>query len=106
MNKADVYKERRYLLETIKHSQTAQQKMKIMRIILVSKEILSTFFNYSLLCRSLFCATCVIASMVVVVVGPQQDVMEGTVMGVVGLGVEMGLDQGLEEVQEALGDLE
>ena len=38
--------------------------------------------------------------------GPQQDVMEGTVMGVVGLGVEMGLDQGLEEVQEALGDLE
>ena len=40
MNKADLYKERRYLPGTIKHSQTAQQKMKIMRTILVNKKIL------------------------------------------------------------------
>ena len=44
--------------------------------------------------------------MVMVMVGLQQDVMEVTVLGVVGRVVEVELIQGLEEWQIVLGDLE
>ena len=62
--------------------------------------------RYLLLYRSLLSSTCVLLSMVMVVVGLQQDVMEGTVVGVVGVVVEVELIQGLEEWQIVLGDLE
>ena len=67
--------------------------MKILNTFLVSKEILWTMFNYLLLFRSLLSATCVLVSMVVVVVvGLPEDVMVGTVVDVVGVVVEVELD--------------
>ena len=51
-------------------------------------------FNYLLLFRSLLSATCVLVSMVVVVVVglQEEDVMVGTVVDVVGVVVEVELD--------------
>ena len=78
------------MLETFKHSQTASEDEDPEHI--PGKQGNTMDYVFLLLFSSLLSATCVPVSMVVVVVGLQEDVMVGTVVDVVGVVVEVGQD--------------